>query len=38
VVWAPAGVPHGVTNTGAERLVLIVAIAPSPGPTSSAPE
>ncbi len=28
VVIAPAGVPHGVTNTGAERLSLLVAIAP----------
>jgi mannose-6-phosphate isomerase-like protein (cupin superfamily) len=28
VVVAPAGVPHGVTNTGAERLSLLVAIAP----------
>src|SRR3990172_7148522 len=24
VVWAPAGVDHGVTNTGAQRLVLLV--------------
>jgi mannose-6-phosphate isomerase-like protein (cupin superfamily) len=28
IVVAPAGVPHGVTNTGAERLTLLVAIAP----------
>ncbi len=28
VVVAPAGVSHGVTNTGAERLSLLVAIAP----------
>jgi mannose-6-phosphate isomerase-like protein (cupin superfamily) len=28
VVIAPAGVPHGVTNTGAERLSILVAIAP----------
>src|SRR3970282_446249 len=28
VVWAPAGVSHGVVNTGAERLVLLVGIAP----------
>ena len=28
VVVAPAGVLHGVTNTGAERLSLLVAIAP----------
>jgi len=31
VVWAPAGVDHGVTNTGAKRLVLLVGIAPFPG-------
>jgi quercetin dioxygenase-like cupin family protein len=30
-VWAPAGVPHGVTNTGGVRLVLLVGIAPAPG-------
>ena len=28
LVTAPAGVPHGVTNTGDERLSLLVAIAP----------
>jgi len=28
LVVAPAGVPHGVTNTGAERLSLLVGIAP----------
>ena len=28
LVLAPAGVPHGVTNAGAERLSLLVAIAP----------
>ena len=28
VVVAPAGVPHGVENSGAERLALLVAIAP----------
>lgn len=31
VVWAAAGVPHGVTNRGAERLVLLVGIAPFTG-------
>ncbi|HBY92360.1 MAG TPA: cupin domain-containing protein [Chloroflexi bacterium] len=31
VVWAPAGVPHGVENRHNERLVLLVAIAPPPG-------
>jgi mannose-6-phosphate isomerase-like protein (cupin superfamily) len=30
VIWAPAGVTHGVTNTGTERLVLLVGIAPFP--------
>lgn len=30
VVWAPAGVPHGVRNDGMERLVLLVGIAPAP--------
>ncbi len=28
VVWAAAGADHGVTNTGAKRLVLLVGIAP----------
>ena len=28
VVIAPSGIPHGVTNNGAERLSLLVAIAP----------
>lgn len=31
VVYAPAGVEHGVTNTGKQRLVLLVGIAPAPG-------
>ena len=31
VVWAPAAVTHGVTNTGTKRLVLLVGIAPFPG-------
>ena len=30
VVWAPAGVRHGVTNRGDRRLVLMVGIAPFP--------
>lgn len=30
VVWTPAGLPHGVENRGAERLVLLVGIAPPP--------
>ena len=28
LVVAPAGVPHGVTNNGTQRLSLLVAIAP----------
>jgi len=31
VIWAPAGVTHGVTNTSRQRLVLLVGIAPFPG-------
>ena len=27
-VWAPAGVDHGVSNAGSERLVVLVGIAP----------
>ncbi|MCA9959452.1 MAG: cupin domain-containing protein [Anaerolineales bacterium] len=30
VVWAPAGVVHGVHNDGDERLTLLVGIAPAP--------
>lgn len=30
VVWAPAGLIHGVENAGTERLTLLVGIAPSP--------
>jgi quercetin dioxygenase-like cupin family protein len=30
VVWAPAGVVHGVTNDGETRLTLLVGIAPAP--------
>ncbi len=30
IIWAPAGVDHGVTNIGAQRLVLLVGIAPAP--------
>jgi quercetin dioxygenase-like cupin family protein len=30
VVWAPAGVPHGVENNGDEPLTLLVGIAPAP--------
>ena len=31
VVWAPAGVAHGVANRADARLVLLVGIAPFPG-------
>jgi len=30
-VWVPAGTPHGVTNTGSQRLVVLMGIAPAPG-------
>jgi mannose-6-phosphate isomerase-like protein (cupin superfamily) len=30
VVWAPAGIPHGVENRGRARLAILVGIAPSP--------
>lgn len=30
VVWAPAGLIHGVTNVGSSRLTLLVGIAPAP--------
>ncbi len=30
VVWAPAGLNHGVENDGAGRLTLLVGIAPAP--------
>lgn len=30
VVWAPAGLLHGVENTGDARLTLLVGIAPAP--------
>jgi quercetin dioxygenase-like cupin family protein len=30
VVWAPAGLVHGVHNEGEERLTLLVGIAPAP--------
>lgn len=28
VVWAPAGQPHGVSNPGPERLVILMGLAP----------
>ena len=30
IVWAPAGVLHSVENRGADRLTLLVGIAPPP--------
>ena len=30
VVWAPAGVVHGVSNESSARLTLLVGIAPAP--------
>lgn len=30
VLWAAAGVPHGVENRSGERLVIFMGIAPSP--------
>lgn len=30
VVWAPAGLAHGVRNEGSSRLTLLVGIAPAP--------
>jgi quercetin dioxygenase-like cupin family protein len=30
VVWAPAGLSHGVENVGDGRLTLLVGIAPAP--------
>ncbi len=28
---APAGVPHGIRNTGADRLLVLAILAPAPG-------
>jgi quercetin dioxygenase-like cupin family protein len=30
VVWAPAGLVHGVENKGNQRLTMLVGIAPAP--------
>ena len=30
VVWAEAGVPHGVENKGSAQLVILMGIAPAP--------
>ena len=27
---APAGIPHGVRNTGSERLLVVAVLAPAP--------
>ena len=29
---APEGVPHGIRNTGAARLVVLAILSPAPGP------
>jgi mannose-6-phosphate isomerase-like protein (cupin superfamily) len=29
---APDGVPHGIRNTGSERLLVLVVLAPAPSP------
>lgn len=31
LAWAPAGLAHGVENTGSDRVVLLVGMAPAPG-------
>ena len=31
LVFAPAGVLHGVRNTGSERLIVLAVLAPPPG-------
>lgn len=30
LVWAPATIPHGVKNQTAQRLVILMGIAPAP--------
>ena len=30
VVWAQAGIPHGVENRGNDRLTILMGIAPAP--------
>lgn len=30
LVWAPAGVPHGVANQSTQKLVILMGIAPAP--------
>jgi len=29
---APEGIPHGIRNTGTERLVVLAILSPAPGP------
>jgi len=31
-VWAPAGIAHVVSNQGQQRLVVLMGMAPAPGP------
>jgi quercetin dioxygenase-like cupin family protein len=31
VLVAPEGIPHGIRNTGRERLVVLAVLAPGPG-------
>lgn len=31
LVWAPADTTHSVANTGTQRLVMLIAMAPEPG-------
>lgn len=31
IIWAKAGVPHGVENPGQSRLAVLVCMAPPPG-------
>lgn len=31
VIWAPADAAHSVTNTGSQRLVMLIGMAPEPG-------
>jgi quercetin dioxygenase-like cupin family protein len=31
LAWAPADAPHGVVNTGPERLTMLIGMAPEPG-------
>ncbi len=30
LVWAPAGIAHGVSNLSSDRLVILMGIAPAP--------